>query len=128
MPTKITYPDGFCDGLTLAASITEQIVDLSEYKNAHLRFDDKRKGTKPIQNPPVELVAFANFRPSDLIQLANTPNTKFVRVFNGVRASGVNPHFMFIVAVDSNEKVINSIVLENCCQCPPRCIPPQGGF
>jgi len=128
MTIKIAFPDNYCDDASLVEPLPTEIQDLSEYKDAHLKYEDLRKGTRRIPIPPAELVAYANFRPADLVALVNkNPTAKFIRVFNGVRPSGIYTHFMFMVAVDSNENVIDTMVIENCCQCPPRC-KDKGGF
>ena len=123
MPLNVSFPDGYCDGENLSNPVVTEIVSISEYRDAHVKFDSMRS-----QRSLTELVAYANFLPSTIQTLLDrNPNAKFIRVFNGIRPAGDYPHFMFMTAVDSNAKVIDSIIIENCCQCPPRC-QIMGGF
>ena len=127
MPEKYVFAEGYCDSESLAPQISIQIGDLTEYKEAHQAFQGIRSGARTPQGGNLGLVAFSNFPPHTVVDLIQkNPTMKFIRVFNGVRKD--NSHYMFMVAVDGNEMVLDTIVVENCCQCPPRCIPPQGGF
>lgn len=127
MPVQITFPPGYCDNESLAPASTKSISDLSQYKAEFLRFGEVRTGTRALTQGGKELVAYSNFTPNSILQLLNAnPNAKFVRVFNGVRADGT--HYMFMTATDKNEMILDTIVVENCCQCPPRCQQINGGF
>jgi hypothetical protein len=127
MPEKITFEEDYCDTLPLLTPAPEPLQDLTEYKKAHLKFEAIRSGTTHLPFGGKELVSFSNFLPSTIVTLIQrNPNAKFIRIFNGVRDN--NAHYIFMTAVDNNEKVLETLVVENCCQCPPRCTPPQGGF